>query len=1152
MRGILYILILFTGANCFAQNDLLRTAKLDLNENPQKVDSLSIIPSSLQVTFIYEDSIKEICEECFILDAVNATIRLRDIPSEAYEAYADFRVFPFKLNEQSNYIKEGDVDSLDIYVLKPWFDKVTEDPFSGGKFGNLQYSGSFSRGISFGNSQDLSVNSGFNLQLSGTLGGDVEVLAAITDNNIPFQPAGNTQQIQEFDKIFIQLKRSVHQIRLGDFDLRKPKMYFANYQKKLQGIQYSHDPVEIAGGQLSSRAALAVAKGKYARNSFQGQEGNQGPYKLLGNQGETFLIVLAASERVYIDGVLLSRGELNDYVIDYNSGEVTFTNKRLITKDHRILVEFEYSDKNYLRTTVEAGMNYTQGRWSMAWQIFNEQDSKNQPIADSLSDARIALMSSVGDSIDRALFSGVDSGEFDPDLIMYKRIDSLGFSNVFVKSGNPDSAKYFVSFSEVGFGAGDYVLSQSLANGRVYKWVQPQGGVPQGNYAPIVPLVTPKRTQLSSLQLGFATSDKGLIQTELAISNNDLNTFSTIDDQDDAAIALRSTFQERLSFGDSSQWTLQPRAFHEFRAKNFDGPERLRSVEFERDWNLAGEELRSQEHFAGVGFTLSNQKTLNTAYAFNTLLREQLLKAYQHEARLTLNTAFRTTIKGSGSFTQTDGQTDKSDFLRAQADLFQAFNKKRSFGAGLRYTGENKKVVIKGQDSLSANSFRFDEYGVYLSLKDSNKHRVNAEYKRRDDYLPENLEVNQLSSYSDQYSFNGLLQLKKTQRVDWDINFRQAFLKNELADFELEENLLGRLAYTFSVSKGFIQASTQYSVGGGREAKREYAYQEVPAGQGNYAWRDYNMNGLKELDEFEQAQFDDEAIFIRVLLPTNSYVSTDENVFNYQLNINPKVFLKTADKRPLWSRFSALSSFQNRRKFSGVDNADAYNPFGQIADSHLLSQQRSIRNIIYYDRSNATFWAELSQLETIDKVLLLNGTDARNREQFELKGTYNFNSNWELQALSGYEFKRLNSEAFSTRDYQIEGPKVGLTIGYQQQSNYRVRVISLFSELLNAESLGGERSIKKELSTEARYNLVGKSAVQANFSLVNYRYNGAANNTLAYTMLDGLRAGSNYLWRLSLDHSFVNNLQMRLSYDGRKSEKSRTIHLGSASLTAIF
>jgi len=366
-----------------------------------------------------------------------------------------YRKYPFPLVPEYSHRelqKLATTDSSDSarmtgLVRTRLFDEL--DSFSG----NLQRSGSIVRGIEIGSNQDLTLNSGLNLQLSGNITPNVQVVAALTDENTPIQPEGNTQTLREVDKVFVKIKSPYLGGTLGDFNLQYQNSQYGNLKRKLQGISAYGD-----FGAYHQQVTYATSRGTFHTNQFLGQEGNQGPYQLLGKNGEREIIVLAGTEKVYVNGQPQVRGENNDYIIDYSLAQLTFANNRLITSEDRIEVDFEYANnfqrygKNFVgvsgsRQTLRPGFNYDV-------RFFREWDDTRNLLEDSapLTEEEKRALTTAGDDPLKAAVSG--AREVEPGAGNYELVTENGksyFKYVGLNKGN-----YIVRFTGVGRGNGSY------------------------------------------------------------------------------------------------------------------------------------------------------------------------------------------------------------------------------------------------------------------------------------------------------------------------------------------------------------------------------------------------------------------------------------------------------------------------------------------------------------------------------------------------------------------------------------------------------------------------------------------------------------------------------------------------------------------------
>lgn len=1094
-------------------NDTIRLEKVSINKAFFKildVNGVAIDTSNYKVDFqkgtlIFKDNFvsKDTLEVKYL--------KFPDYITREYTIYDESKVVP---NEAGM-----------LYALKK-DNKSLFKPFDG-----LNTSGSISRGITIGNNQNTVVNSNLDLQITGKISEKVSIRASIQDSNIPLQDGGYSQKLDEFDQIFIELFSDKWSIRAGDLFLENRQSQFLNFNKKVQGLS-----TKFTLGSSEKRtdifAAAALVRGQYARSTFIGQEGNQGPYKLKGNNGELYVLVISGSERVYVNGILLDRGENNDYIIDYNAGEIIFTPLFPITSEMRINVEYQFTDRNFTRFVTYGGVMHEQEKFKIGGYIYSENDVKNQPLQQNLSEEQVAILQDAGDNPNLMTAPSAYLDSYSENKILYRKT-IVGTTEIFEYSNDSNDELYNVRFSFVGANQGSYILKSSDAIGKIYEYA----GALLGDYEPTIPLIAPTKIQIATILGSYTPSEKNNIDFEIAVSNNDKNLYSTINDNDNKGIAGKLNAEQRIYTG---KFNVDGFANFQLVQKDFRTIERLYNIEFNRDWNLNS--------------PLGNQSLLVSGANFN-FLKNGFAK-YQLE-KLDFSENFSGTrhiIQSGLKFNKTTFQTDfsalnsKSDyanskFLRNQSRIKQHFAK-NWIGGSFRH--ENNEETINSTNELSNLTQRFSEFGAFVGRGDSTKVYVELGYLNRVNDSLQNGVLSRVNK-SDSYYLKSQLIKNETTNLSVFVNYRNLKYADNLR--KDEPSLNSRILYSDNFFNRLLQSTTTYETNSGTIAQQDFTYLEVEPGQGVYMWNDYNNNGTQELQEFEIAPYPDQAKYVRVFLPNQIFKRTHQNKFSQALNFNGLVWQNETGLKKLLSHFYNQASFLVERKILRDEGNFDLNPFSRNENS--IGINNSFRNSLFYNRGKQHHSITYSYLNNQLKTLLNVGSQENKMYSHQLQYAHLIKKSWLIQFESGIGNSKNESENYASRNYTINNYNVNPKLSYLFSKNASWDVFYEYKSQKNTIN-ALEILEQNKLGTSFTFNSEKGFTMNGEYSFYNNNFVGDQLSPVAFQMLQGLQAGKNSVWRLLLQKNITQYLDVNINYLGRKSETSKTIHTGSVQLRAFF
>lgn len=1083
-------------------------------------------------------------------------------------------------------------------------------PGAGGEaeplFGAAQLArrGSISRGITAGSNRDVSVESGLRMELSGPITDDVTVQAVLTDANTPIQPEGTTQQLSDFDRVYVQLDAPAGTARLGDVDLAYTDAVFASLTRKIQGAAVEGAVPgfgAFAGGRV--RAAGATTRGIFQSQDITPIEGVQGPYRLRGQNGEEFVIVIAGSERVYLDGVLLARGEAEDYVMDYATGELTFTPRQLITAERRITVDFEYTTSRFTRTLLAADASAafwpSQGeagaaRGRLAVTVLREADAASFGDELGLTEADLDAIRASGD--EPVLVDGAERVAFDPEspFVLYTRRDTTLAGetySIFVPATASADSVYSVRFSRVADGTGQYRRGAQDLNGILYEWTGPTGG----DYVPFRLLPAPESRRLVDVR-GTVEPLPGLeLFGEGAGSANDRNALSELGAGDDAGFAGIAGVRLRSVAAFGGQLAAEVR--HRQQDARFRGFDRTRPVEFNRLWNLAraGSDLGAADSLGEAtteGFVrwAQSEATRLEAEAGHLALGDGF-EAWRGALTLGLDGPallaplplldYRLDVAASD-----DGFVGEQGlFLRQQGALRKPLWQGRLTPI-LGFEGERREQAVSrfdslgadtGADSLAFGSFAFWAMrpGVLWAAGPLDA-AGSVEYRQEEDLLDGRLAPSaQATTVETTVGYRPASTLTTEARVAY--RFKRFEAPFQALGRENSESLAIRWTGRATPLRRAVEVSTRYEALTERTPLLQETYLLVGSDLGDFVWRDGEgepragePDGTAQVDEFFPETTPLEGTYARTFVPSDALFPTIGVEGQLRLRLDPGRFVDRDSVRPL-ARVLRLVQAQTTldvREQSTDPNLRGVlflNPaFLQrrvprvtaegdtLAPGTISGRFRIGQDLTFFPLSTRyTLRLALAHLTSTSR--LAAGLETRLLRTARLDADAALLGPFRARLVGTAERNRVVSETFASRTFDIASlgaePQVVWT-----RAEAAVTVGLAFSTKTNRLALPGEPTGARlfRIPLDARWAFADRLSLQARAERADVRVEGGGAGLTLFELTEGRGPGISYLWGLTGQYVVSSLLRASFVYDGRAPANAPVIHTVRLQLSAVF
>ena len=656
-----------------------------------------------------------------------------------------------------------------------------------------------------------------------------------------------------------------------------------------------------------------------------------------------------------------------------------------------------------------------------------------------------------------------------------------------------------------------------------------------GDYNPIIKLVAPTKVQVFVVKSNYTPTEKTTINSEIALSNNDANLFSTIGDNQNKAIAAKIGWQQILI---DRKWQLKSNINHEYVQQNFKTAQRWEPVEFNRDWNIVTN--NATKNYFQSEFTLQNKKNDFVSYKYNNLSYNNSFNGNKHALTSIINID-KTTFSTEISLLENSSSVEDNSFFRAKATIERYFSKSW-IGA---FTNAEKNARKNSNQEYINTSHQFKEYEGYLGIGDTAKVFAKFGFNYRNN---DSIKSNQFTEINNRKTVYLNSKLIATKKANLSVYANYRITQNNFSSDK--KSLNSKVVYHQKLLNDFVNFKIGYETSSGNIARQDYIYVKTEIGQGFYTWIDYNDDNVQDFDEFEIAQFQDQASYLRVPLPNLRFIATQRAKWQQSLGIN---FAKWKDKKGFrkvlshWSNQTFLATDNEQER---IGNSFNFNPF-DFDENKLIGLNFNFKNSLYFNRNLQQYSTTFTIGNSKNKQQYFIGSQDNNIQLTQVDFSHKFTEFWLVDVMGKLSENDLKTENFNNRNYEISAKEIYPKITFLYHKDHRFSAFYHFKN--KANNLQDFESLKQQkFGLDYFYISKKKNQISANATVFLNDFTGNVNTPVAYQMLEGLQAGKNYTWNLLFNRKLNSFLNLNINYLGRKSKNSKTIHTGKIQLKALF